>query len=51
MSNARANKIKQREIHVNHCVDILLQGIQCSGNVDLIPLHWVETQEYPFPDM
>jgi hypothetical protein len=50
-SMARAYTIKQREIHVNHCIDILLQSIQCNANVDLIPLHWVETQEYPFPDM
>ena len=50
-SQARAHTIKQREIHINHCIDILLQGIQCNANLDLIPLHWVETQEYPFPDM
>jgi hypothetical protein len=51
LSMARAHMIKHREIHINHCIDILLQGIQCSGNLDLIPLHWMETQEYPFPDM
>ncbi|KAH7028123.1 tat pathway signal sequence [Microdochium trichocladiopsis] len=39
------------EIHMNHCVDIVMQAIQCSGNVNLITLHWVETQPYPFPDM
>ncbi|KZM19143.1 uncharacterized protein EKO05_0010178 [Ascochyta rabiei] len=50
-SQARAHTVKQREIHINHCIDILLQGIQCNANLDLIPLHWVETQEYPFPDM
>lgn len=38
-------------VHVNHCVDILMQAIQCSGNVNLITMHWVETQPYPFPDM
>lgn len=51
LSQARAHTVKQREIHINHCIDILLQGIQCNANLDLIPLHWVETQEYPFPDM
>lgn len=50
-SQARADTVKQREIHINHCIDILLQGIKCNANLDLIPLHWVETQEYPFPDM
>lgn len=38
-------------VHVNHCVDILMQAIQCSGNANLITMHWVETQPYPFPDM
>ncbi len=50
-SMARAHTVKQREIHLNHCIDILLQSIKCNANLDLIPLHWVETQEYPFPDM
>ena len=40
-----------REIHINHCVDILVQAIQCSGNVNLITMHWTETQKVPFPDM
>ncbi|KAH8671704.1 hypothetical protein BX600DRAFT_510367 [Xylariales sp. PMI_506] len=39
------------EFHVNHCVDILMQALQCSGNVNLMTYHWVETQDYPFPDM
>ena len=50
-SMARVNVTKQREIHVNHCIDMVLQTLQCSGNVNLMTLHWVETQEYPFPDM
>lgn len=44
-------KSKMHAIHVNHCVDILMQAIQCSGNVNFITMHWVETQTYPFPDM
>ncbi|KAL7629514.1 hypothetical protein AAE478_001035 [Parahypoxylon ruwenzoriense] len=39
------------EIHINHCVDILLQALQCSGNVNFITYHWVAGQEYPQPDM
>lgn len=50
-SMGRVDTIKQREIHLNHCIDMVLQTLQCSGNVNLITLHWVETQEYPFPDM
>lgn len=40
-----------REVHLNHCVDILIQAIQCSGNVNLITLHWTDTQKLPYPDM
>ncbi|ROV90630.1 hypothetical protein VMCG_10043 [Cytospora schulzeri] len=50
-SMGRVDTVKQREIHLNHCIDMVLQTLQCSGNVNLITLHWVETQEYPFPDM
>lgn len=39
------------EIHVNHCVDLLLQALQCSGNVNFMTYHWVAGQEYPQPDM
>lgn len=39
------------EVHINHCIDILVQALQCSGNVNLITMHWVETQTYPYPDM
>ncbi|KAJ3578012.1 hypothetical protein NPX13_g2553 [Xylaria arbuscula] len=38
-------------VHVNHCVDILLQEIQCSGNVGFITSGWVDGQRYPQPDM
>lgn len=38
------------EVHINHCVDILMQALQCSGNVNLITLHWYETQPFPHPD-
>lgn len=38
-------------IHMEHCVDLLMQTIQCSGNVNLITLHWVHEEANPFPDM
>lgn len=46
-----ATRASMTEIHINHCVDMLAQALQCSGNVNLITMHWVETQVYPFPDM
>ncbi|KAK4206656.1 hypothetical protein QBC37DRAFT_488004 [Rhypophila decipiens] len=36
-------------MHVDHCVDILLQALQCSGNLDLFSYHWVADHERPFP--
>lgn len=51
MTIGRADEFTMREIHINHCVDILMQALQCSGNANLITMHWVETQDYPFPDM
>ncbi|KAI0401967.1 hypothetical protein F4802DRAFT_600493 [Xylaria palmicola] len=38
-------------VHVNHCIDILLQEIQCSGNVGFITSGWIENMRYPQPDM
>lgn len=42
-----------REVHLNHCVDVLMQALQCSGNVNLIMYHWMdpESQDHPQPDM
>ncbi|KAI0126864.1 hypothetical protein BJ170DRAFT_421636 [Xylariales sp. AK1849] len=45
------HKAEMYEVHVNHCVDMLMQTLQCSANVNLITMHWVKEQEYPFPDM
>lgn len=28
-------------VHVNHCVDILMQNIMCNANVDLYTLQWM----------
>ncbi|KAB5572421.1 hypothetical protein GE09DRAFT_1282790 [Coniochaeta sp. 2T2.1] len=39
------------EIHINHCVDILLQGLKCNANVSLMPMEWHQTQRWPFPQM
>lgn len=47
---AHPDKANKHEIHLNHCVDMLMQALQCSGNVNLITLRWIETQDYPFPD-
>lgn len=51
VSQGRTDTLKLREMHINHCADILFQAIQCSGNVNLMTLHWVETQNNPWPDM
>ncbi|ORY61763.1 uncharacterized protein BCR38DRAFT_526072 [Pseudomassariella vexata] len=46
-----SQKGEMYEVHINHCVDMLMQTIQCSGNMNLITMHWVAEQAYPFPDM
>ncbi|KAH8646942.1 tat pathway signal sequence, partial [Tricladium varicosporioides] len=50
-STVDAHGTSLREIHVNHCVDILMQALMCSGNVNILTSHWVATQPLPFPDM
>jgi Mycotoxin biosynthesis protein UstYa len=37
------------KFHVDHCVDILMQELQCSGNLNLVTYHWVENHDRPFP--
>lgn len=37
-------------MHLEHCVDMLLQNLICNANVDLITLQWMETQPHPMPD-
>ncbi|KAG8156439.1 hypothetical protein KVR01_013673 [Diaporthe batatas] len=51
IANADPEALTSHEVHTNHCVDIILQAIQCSGNLQLVTMHWMERQQYPFPDM
>lgn len=44
-------KKDKETVHLNHCVDVLLQTLQCSGNMAMHAVHWVETEEWPWPDM
>lgn len=37
-------------IHLGHCVDIILQNIQCNGNTEVLTLAWVEDRDIPWPD-
>ncbi|KAI1452221.1 hypothetical protein F4805DRAFT_472639 [Annulohypoxylon moriforme] len=36
--------------HLRHCLHTVLQGLECSATVDIIPHRWVEKIETPFPD-
>ncbi|KAI1109959.1 hypothetical protein F5Y14DRAFT_455539 [Nemania sp. NC0429] len=38
-------------MHLNHCVDMLMTAIKCSGNGGFITSHWIPDVEYPQPDM
>lgn len=37
-------------IHLNHCMDVLMQNIMCNANTDLVTMQWMETQAIPQPD-
>ncbi|KAK3180011.1 hypothetical protein K4F52_008589 [Lecanicillium sp. MT-2017a] len=51
MVNANLTTPTIHEVHVNHCVDMLMQALQCSGNVNIMTMDWVDTRKYPYPDM
>lgn len=36
--------------HLYHCLDLVLQALQCNSNVDLITYNWMELVETPQPD-
>ncbi len=38
------------EVHLNHCVGMLAEAIQCSGNANLVTMHWFEGFDNPTPD-
>ncbi|OOO06786.1 Protein of unknown function DUF3328 [Aspergillus oryzae] len=44
------NTHASRWTHLGHCVDILLQNIQCNANTEVITLAWVEGRTQPWPD-
>ncbi|KAH7411456.1 hypothetical protein BKA64DRAFT_618436 [Cadophora sp. MPI-SDFR-AT-0126] len=48
--HSRSRYSKLWQIHIGHCVDILMQNIMCNANTDLITLQWMEKQDNPFPD-
>ncbi|MCJ1308290.1 hypothetical protein MMC25_001943 [Agyrium rufum] len=37
-------------IHVNHCIDVLLQNLLCTAPLNPILHYWVEGLEEPFPN-
>ncbi|PVH69160.1 hypothetical protein DL98DRAFT_626242 [Cadophora sp. DSE1049] len=48
--HARSRYSKLWQIHIGHCVDMLMQNIMCNANTDLITLQWMEKQDNSFPD-
>jgi hypothetical protein len=41
---------KHHELHVGHCVHLLLQNIMCTGNVDIYPHFWADAVDNAAPD-
>ncbi|KAM7207203.1 protein of unknown function (DUF3328) domain containing protein, partial [Naviculisporaceae sp. PSN 640] len=50
-STVDPHNVTMKSMHVNHCIDLIMQALQCSGNVNFVTWHWVKDQPYPFPDM
>ncbi|OKL62642.1 hypothetical protein UA08_01389 [Talaromyces atroroseus] len=38
------------DLHVTHCVHVLLENLMCSGNVDLYTHTWIDAQTHPYAD-
>ncbi|KAJ5132554.1 hypothetical protein N7448_006712 [Penicillium atrosanguineum] len=38
------------QLHVSHCVYMLLQNLMCTANVDVYPHTWLDAQKNAFPD-
>lgn len=36
--------------HVDHCMNVLRQVLECSGSVDMVTFNWVEGKKFPQPD-
>ncbi|KAL1311487.1 hypothetical protein AAFC00_001612 [Neodothiora populina] len=41
---------RYHELHVSHCVYMLLQNLMCTANVDVYPHTWLDAQQNAFPD-
>jgi hypothetical protein len=38
------------QLHISHCVFMLLQNLMCTANVDVYTHTWIDAQENAFPD-
>ncbi|KAK3321836.1 hypothetical protein B0H66DRAFT_552763 [Apodospora peruviana] len=38
------------DVHVAHCLNILLENLMCAANVDVYTSFWMDAQLQPFPD-
>jgi len=38
------------EVHLNHCVDVLLQDLMCRADTNPVTYTWVEDHPAPYPD-
>ncbi|KFY02194.1 hypothetical protein O988_02328 [Pseudogymnoascus sp. VKM F-3808] len=41
---------KLHNLHLGHCLHILLENLMCSGNVDIYTHYWMDAQKHAFPD-
>ncbi|CAG8960187.1 hypothetical protein HYFRA_00010666 [Hymenoscyphus fraxineus] len=38
------------QVHLSHCLHVLLQTLSCDFSTDMITHNWMATQDFPFPD-
>lgn len=41
---------KLHNLHLGHCLHILLENLMCTGNVDIYTHYWMDAQKHAFPD-
>lgn len=48
--DGRASSTKTHKLHVAHCINLLLQNIMCTANVDVYTFMWTDAAPMPIAD-
>ncbi|KAL2011330.1 hypothetical protein VTN00DRAFT_4048 [Thermoascus crustaceus] len=47
---AFGDKNQTLRLHIDHCIDMLRQVVQCNGDVGIVTSSWVKGHDGPYPD-